>query len=180
MKERRKYKRVAIKVPVKWKTGKSVKRNLTGTVFFNTRNITRRGLFLKTNLLPKKGSYVILELKIRENSKPIRLEGKTVWIAKKTGQPHLYPGIGIKFKKPSSDDNKRLRAFLKNKFSNYHDAVKLQNMYIKLKDMASQLVELEESHPSAIHFKRVVDNAIGEIDDVAHILDKEINAIKKM
>lgn len=180
MKERRKYKRVAIRISVKWESEKFTKRNLADAVLFNTRNITQRGLFLKTNLRPRKGSHLSFELKIPKSSKPIRLKGKTVWLAKKTKQPHLYPGIGIKFEKPSPDDGKRLRTFLQNKFRNFRDAIELKNMYIKLKGMASRLVELEERHTSAIHFKRVVDNAISEIDDVAHILDKEINAVKKM
>lgn len=69
---------------------------------------------------------------------------------------------------------------MQNKLSNFRDACELKNMYIKLKTMASRLVELEERHLSATRFKRVLNNAINEIDDIAHLLDREINEIKKM
>ncbi len=180
MKERRRHKRIAIKTPVKWKSGRHIKERLADAFFLNTRNIAQAGLFLKTTLRPKRGSHIELELITRKRSKPIKLKGKVVWVAKKRSQLHLYPGIGIEFKETSRNERKKLNAFLHNKFNNLHDAFELKNMYIKLKDMASRLVELEERHSSARHFKRVLDNAISEIDDVAHILDREINEIKRM
>ena len=178
--ERRRDKRIGIKIPIKWKSERHITQNFANAFLFDTYNITRGGLFLKTTLRPKKGSRVELELKIPKTPKPLKLKGRVRWIAKKRRHPYLYPGIGIAFEKVPREDYKKLNIFLRNKFNNFRDATELKNMYIELKDMASRLVELEEKHASAIHFKKVVDNAINEIDDVAHILDKEINEIKEM
>ena len=179
MKERRKYKRIAIKVPIKWKIEKHQQKP-ADAFLFDTRNITQHGLFLKTTLRPKKGSRVELELKVHNDSRPLKLKGKIVWVAKKRDYPYLYPGIGIEFEKIPKGDYKELTTFLRYKFGNFRDALELRNMYLKLKEMASRLVELEERHSSAVHFKNVINSAINEIDEVAHILDKEINEIKKM
>ena len=129
---------------------------------------------------PKKGSRIELVLTLKRKSKPVKLKGKVVWIAKKSEHLHLYPGIGIEFKNIPQKEYKKLGVFMKNKLDNFRDARELKNMYIKLKDMASRLVELEERHSSATRFKKVLDNAISEIDEVAHILDREISEIKKM
>lgn len=59
----------------------------------------------------------------------------------------------------------------------YKDAKELKEMYLKLKEMAARLVELEESHTHAKHFRKVVDNAILEIDQVAHLLDREVGKV---
>lgn len=182
MKERRRYKRLAIKIPVTWEWEGGKKRNLADAFLFDAHNITTSGLFVKTPLQPrpKKGSRIKLEIGLNKEPKPIKLKGKVVWVAKKRKEPYLYPGIGIEFRNVPREEYKKLNAFIKNKLGNFRDARELKNMYIKLKNMASRLVELEERHLSATHFKKVLDNAISEIDDVAHILDREINEIKKM
>jgi hypothetical protein len=41
-------------------------------------------------------------------------------------------------------------------------------------------VELEECHPTAEHFRKVIDRAVAELDAVAHILDFEINELKNL
>ena len=179
-KEKRKYKRLAIKMPAIWEREGYKKRNLADAFLFDTRNITTAGLFLKTPLRPKKGSGINLTLNLNKISKPIKLKGKVRWVAKKREHPYLYPGIGIEFEDIPRKEYKRLNTFIKNKLGNFRDARELKDMYITLKNMASRLVELEERHSSATHFKKVLDNAISEIDDVAHILDREINEIKKM
>ena len=180
MNERRRYKRFAIKTPVAWRQEGYKKRSLTDAFLFNTHDITTAGLFLKTPSRPKRGSRIHLLLNLDKKTRPIRLKGKVIWIAKKRKHPYLYPGVGIEFEDVPQKEYKKLKVFIQNKLSNFRDARKLKNMYIKLKNMASRLVELEERHLSATHFKRVLNNAIGEIDDVAHLLDREINAIKKI
>jgi len=180
MKDRRKHKRISVITPVKWRIRKSRKQNFTDALLFDTRNVTKRGIFLKTLLRPKHGSTVELEFTPNNSSRPIKLKGKVVWIAKKQTHPRLAPGIGIKFEKMSREDFKKLNIFFRNKSANLRDAVKLKKMYLQLKNMASDLVVMEEKHASAVHFKSVLDNAISEIDTIAHILDKEINEIKKL
>ncbi len=178
--ERRRHKRLVIKVPIKWRLAKGTKQNVADALLFDTANITRRGLFLKTDLRPKVGSLIDLELTLNNCPRPIKLKGKVVWIAKLKSHPRLYPGVGIQFEKISQEDYKQLNAFLRYKFANFHDAMELKNLYLRLKNMASRLVELEERHASAVHFRNAIENAILEIDDVAHILDKEINEIKQL
>ena len=177
--ERRKYKRIAIKVPINWKIEKHQQKH-ADALLFDTQNITQHGLFLKTTLRPKKGSRIELELKVSNNLRPLKLKGKVAWVAKKRSHPYLYPGVGIEFAQIPKGDHKKLTTFLRYKFGNFRDALELRNMYLKLKGMASRLVELEERHSSALHFKNVIDSAINEIDEVAHILDREINEIKNM
>jgi Tfp pilus assembly protein PilZ len=180
MEEKRKYKRLVIKIPVKWRIGKHEKRSDADAFLFDTRNITTSGLFLKTTLRPKRDTCVDLRLSLDEKLKPLHLTGKIRWIASKRGHPYFYPGIGIKFDRLPPKKYQRLNNFIKKKLGNFRDAYELKDMYLKLKDMASRLVELEERHLTAIHFKKIIDSAIVEIDDVAHILDREINEIKKM
>lgn len=180
MKERRRAKRLAIRIPISWQWEGSKKENLTDAFLVNTQNITTSGLFLRSNLRPREGSLVKLELNLNNKSGPITLRGKVIWIANKKKQPYLYPGIAIKFEDIKQDCSKKIARFIKNKLANFRDANELKNMYLKLKAMASRLVELEERHSTVMHFKKVINNAIHEIDDIAHILDREINEIKKM
>ena len=180
MKERRRAKRLAIKMPVSWRQVGHKKQNIANAFLFDICNLTTSGLFLKTPIRAKKGSRIELELNLNQIPRPIILKGEVIWIANKKKQPRFYPGIGIKFENIPRDEFRKLNIFMKNKISNFRDARKLKNMYIKLKDMASRLVELEERHPTATHFKKVLDSAISEIDEVAHILDREINEVKKM
>ena len=53
-------------------------------------------------------------------------------------------------------------------------------MYLTLIDMGARLVELGERHPGAIYFKKAVDNAIKEISEVAHLIDREVSEIKNL
>jgi len=180
MKDRRRHKRFAIKIPLKWRSGSSSKKSISEVLLFDTHNVTRRGLFLKTNLRAKKGSHIELELNVAKGEKPIIIKGKVVWIAAKRKHSHLYPGIGIEFEKPRRKYYKKLNDYLRKKFENFRDALELKKMYLKLKDMASRLVELEERHSSAPHFKYVIEGAITEINGIAHLLDKEINEVKNL
>ena len=180
MEERRRHRRIAVKIPVRWKIKKGATQAPTDAFLFDTRNIARRGAFLRTSLRPQKGSPVELELNVRKGSAPIKVTGKIVWVAKKWPHSYLYPGIGIEFGKTAKENHKKLDTFLRNKFNNIRDAIKLKKMYLTLKGMASELVDLEERHASAVHFKKVLSDAISEIDEVAHMLDKEINEVKRL
>ena len=56
----------------------------------------------------------------------------------------------------------------------------LKRLYLQLKEMSARLLELEECHPTAEHFRKVISNAIFELDAAAHILDYEINELKHL
>ena len=180
MRDRRRTRRLAIKTPISWHFEGHKGRKLNNGFLFDAQNITASGLFLKTHLRPKIGTHLKLKFDLNNHRGPIKLKGKVVWVATKKKHSYRYPGVGIKFGKMDEEDRKRLNTFIKNKLSNYRDANELKNMYLSLKEMASRLVELEERHSTAMHFKRAIDCAVNEIDNVAHILDREINEIKKM
>jgi len=180
MKERRRSRRLAIKMPISWHREGHKGRNISNGFLFDAQNITTSGLFLKTGQRPKKGSHIELKLDINKGTRPIKLKGRVIWIARKKEHSYRYPGVGIKYENIPEAEHKRLKAFIKNKIGNFRDANELKNMYIRLKEMASRLVELEERHSTAIHFKKAIEYAISEIDNIAHILDREIDEIKKM
>jgi len=179
-KNRRRYKRLALKTPIIWKRiGNKVYKSCDA-ILLDVRNITPSGLFLKTPLKPKKGTGIELAIKNSNQNDLITIKGKVVWKASKKSHPYLYPGVGIKFIDMTPETYKKIKIFINHKLKNYEDAKKLKNMYADLKDMASSLVELEEKHSTASHFRKVIDNAIAEIDEVAHILDREIEEVKNL
>lgn len=59
----------------------------------------------------------------------------------------------------------------------YKEAKELKEMYLRLKEMAARLVELEELHPKARHFRGIIDHAISEMDNVAHLIDQEVGEV---
>jgi hypothetical protein len=88
--------------------------------------------------------------------------------------------MGIKIARIKRGDGIRIRDFLKEKFLNYRHALELKRMYLQLKEMGARLYELEESHIHAEHFRKVIDHAVKQIDDIAHILDREVWEIKSL
>jgi hypothetical protein len=109
----------------------------------------------------------------------ITTEGKVAWLAKERNRRY-YPGMGIEITKIDKEEAVRLKTFLRDKFRNYRHAIELKRMYLQLKEMAARLYELEESHAHAEHFRQVIDNAIKEIENIAHILDREVWEIKSL
>ncbi len=181
MNERRRFERLAIKIPVKWKMGGRHKKTTAPGFLLTTHNITKAGLFLGTSSpIPKKGDRVELGITLPGTRSPLWIKGIVVWRARKQSSAHFYPGVGIRFTRLDKKKSAILHRFIENKIRNFRDARELKHMYLTLKDMASRLVELEERHASATHFKKVITNAVNDIDEVAHILDREINEIKHM
>ena len=84
--------------------------------------------------------------------------------------------VALEFLQIQEDDRCFLLKFIHNK--NIKEAQELKRIYLKLKEMAGRLVEVEECHPTAEHFRKVIDHAVEELDTVAHILDFEINELK--
>lgn len=180
MKDRRLYKRLAVEVPIELKTENTKTRSATKAYLFNAKNIGEAGLFLQTPLKYKKNQQLEFTINTGEKIKSICIIGKVVWIARKEDHPYMYPGVGIKFEKISDKNRKNLKEFLKKRLKNYKDAKEMKSMYFKLKDMAAKLVTLEEAHPTASKFKKIIDKAVSEIDDAAHTIDREIIEIKKI
>ena len=111
---------------------------------------------------------------------PITAVGQVVWVAKKKSQPTHFPGMGIQLVEMSKIDQKRFNKFCAEKVASFKDAKELKSMYLYLKSLVSRLIELEERHEGAVHFKKAIENAIKELDEVAHLLDKETIEVKRL
>lgn len=176
---KRLHRRLALDVEVKWHRKKD-KSSSSKAYLFRTKNFAQHGLFLKTDKKFKMGMEMVLEFTLPTVSHPIDVIGEVAWIADKDKNPTYYPGIGVRFIKIDLDEKRELGKFLIRKFRNYKDAQELKKMYLTLIDMGARLVELGERHPGAIYFKKAVDNAIKEISEVAHLVDKEVSEIKNL
>ncbi|MBI4844982.1 MAG: PilZ domain-containing protein [Candidatus Omnitrophica bacterium] len=86
--------------------------------------------------------------------------------------------IGITFLDMAQDERNFLLEYVHQK--NLKEAKDLKKMYLRLKEMAARLVEIEECHPTAEHFRKVIERAVIDLDAAAHILDYEINELKNL
>ena len=86
--------------------------------------------------------------------------------------------LGIKFEEISDAEKALIMQFIRRR--NLKEAEELHKMYLELKTMVAHLVAVEESHPTAEHFHKVINGAIQELDDVAVMLGCEINELKDL
>lgn len=177
---KRRYRRLALDVEVKWHQKKDGRGGSSKAYLLRARNIAQHGLFLKTDRRFQLGRELDLEFWLPAISHPINVKGRVAWIADRKKNPTYYPGIGVGIIKISPEHKRELISYLNRKFRNYRDAQELKRMYLDLIDMGARLVELGERHPGAIYFKKAVDNAIKEISEVAHLIDKEVSEIKNL
>lgn len=56
----------------------------------------------------------------------------------------------------------------------------LKCMYLRLKEMAARLVEIEEMYPHAREFKNVINRAIIEMENASHLIDSEVRTVKAL
>lgn len=178
---KRLYRRLALDIEVKWhKVKNGGGAGSSEAYLLRTKNLAQHGLFLKTDKPFKLGREMDLEFILPTVTHPIRILGRIVWLADKNKNPTYYPGIGVRIIRIDPEDKKELIKYLDKKFRNYRDAQELKRMYLNLIDMGARLVELGERHPGAIYFKKAVDNAIKELSEVAHLIDKEVSEIKNL
>lgn len=147
--------------------------------FLEAKDMTQKGFFIKINKPFPIGTQLKIDLPFHDVSDQVTLEGKVAWIAKKS-QVGYYPGMGVAITKIKKGDSKKLREFLKSKFLNYRQALELKKMYHRLKDMGGRLYDMEQSHSHALHFKKVIGYAIKRIDNIAHMLDREVWEVKSL
>ena len=177
--DRRGSKRLVVSARVKvYRLDKKTHRMLSA-YFLEARDMTRKGFFVKTQKPLPVGTELKIEITIPDSSESIILQSKVAWIAKRS-QVGYYPGMGIAITKTERGDTKRMIEFLKKKFRNYHQALELKKMYHQLKEMGAKLYDMEQSHLHALHFKKVIDHTIKEIDNIAHILDREVWEVKRL
>jgi len=56
----------------------------------------------------------------------------------------------------------------------------LKCMYLRLKEMAARLVEIEEMYPHAKDFKAVINKAIIEMENASHLIDSEVRTLRAL
>lgn len=56
----------------------------------------------------------------------------------------------------------------------------LKCMYLRLKEMAARLIEIEEMYPHAKEFREVIDKAIIDMEDASHLIDSEVKKVRAL
>ena len=149
-----------------------------------TKNISCSGLFCDVDrFIPRETEIKVsmkLSLKIDEHivRKTINCPAKVVRIDPPNPRGDINYNIGVEFSSIREADRELLSKYIHKK--NIKEAKELKKIYLKLKQMAARLVEVEECHPTAEHFRKVIERAVEELDTVAHILDFEINELKNL
>ncbi|MEE9280569.1 MAG: PilZ domain-containing protein [Myxococcota bacterium] len=93
--ERRKLKRTVTRVPAAFEAG-----DLRGQGYI--KNVSKGGVFLRSKILPDRGSEVRLLFHTREGTK-VEVTGIVVWNTGEFGQPGVRPGFGVRFHDRSAE-----------------------------------------------------------------------------
>ncbi len=147
------------------------------------KDISCSGLFCRTNhyIAPKTELKVVLNIPICKDAKIEKKKfasfGKVVRIEPKVQSEGADYNLGISFDNISMAEKDLILRFIRQR--NFKESEELRDMYFELKKTITKLEALEESHPTAEHFCKVITQAITELDDVANSLDTEITEIKK-
>lgn len=106
---RRRFKRIDVSIPVKYKTGlSSDTKLLSGKIL----NMSGEGLFIYAKNTFPVATQIYLEIHLAGEKRTLTLTGIVIWLADKELQPHSYPGMGINFMNLSSDDAEEIIAFI--------------------------------------------------------------------
>lgn len=175
--ENRKHPRFVVFIPLEIKTDEFC-------ISTKTKNISCAGVFCEIDrFLPKDTEFdVLLQLSLlvdgHKVKKVVVCPSKLVRIDPPVKKDNGRYTVGIEFLKIEDKDRDFLLRCIRDK--NLKEAKELKKMYLRLKEMAARLIEVEECHPTAEHFRKVINKAIEELDAVAHILDFEINELKDL
>ncbi|UCD54883.1 MAG: PilZ domain-containing protein [Candidatus Omnitrophota bacterium] len=91
---RRRFKRIDINIPVRYKKGLSANTKLVkGKIL----NISGEGLFIHSKNTFPVSTQLYLEIEFGKKKELLTLMGAVIWLADKKLQPHAYPGMGISF-----------------------------------------------------------------------------------
>ncbi len=56
----------------------------------------------------------------------------------------------------------------------------LKCIYLRLKEMAARLIEIEQMYPHAKEFKEVINRAIIDMENASHLIDSEVMTVKAL
>jgi anti-sigma B factor antagonist len=95
---RRRFIRLDMDIPVTYKLSKGVSNNKKeGMYTGRMENISGAGLFLRSIHILPPGSEVSVGVMLEKDKDPRYFEGVVMWLADKSLQPELFPGMGIAF-----------------------------------------------------------------------------------
>ncbi len=117
--ERRKYERIALELPLDYRSNKFLQ-------FRKTKNISLNGIFLETENIEPAGTKVKLSFCFDEAGEVLESEGEVVWHRAQTEKKDEvgYPvGMGIRFTKLSILAYREIDKKLKIKSNNSGDAL---------------------------------------------------------
>ena len=90
---RRRFKRIDLSFPTRFKTGvSSTGKMLSGKAL----NLSGDGLFVHTKNTFPISTELYVEIDLESSKNPLVLTGTVIWLADKKLQPHAYPGMGIR------------------------------------------------------------------------------------
>ncbi|MFH1460697.1 MAG: PilZ domain-containing protein [Candidatus Omnitrophota bacterium] len=179
-KERREFSRYKVDFPL-------LIRGADFKIPAQVKDISCKGVFCQTQeFIPLKTKLeVVMDLSLAENRKRIQkyliCPAEVARIKPETKYSEYTSGdyeVGIAFSLLSKEEKDLILRFVRQK--NFKDAKTLSKMYLELKNLVRRLMQLEESHPTAKHFSRVIHRAIEELDSVSQILDSEIDELKTL
>ena len=113
VKEKRKFERVPLKVQVFVRD-----KEYNGTIYFYSSNISKKGMFLESELLLDEGTEFVFEFTLPSSPKFIRTKGKVVWVTRPGAvgvDINNPPGMGIEFVEISPDNEREVEAFIEKK-----------------------------------------------------------------
>lgn len=149
-----------------------------------TRNISCSGVFCDIDKYIPAKTKITVKIKLalivdgRKVKKILNFPAKIARIEQDKARKNTNFHVGIKFNNLRDKTRDYLVRFIQQK--NLKEAKQLKKMYLDLKEMEAKLIELEERHPTAKHFRKVIEKAVSELDTVAHILDYEITELRTL
>ncbi|MGB2706159.1 MAG: PilZ domain-containing protein [Candidatus Omnitrophota bacterium] len=106
---RRRFKRIDVNIPVKYKVGLSADSKLSkGKIL----NMGGEGMFILSKHTHPASTQLYMEIGFDKTKKPLALMGTVIWLADKELQPHSYPGMGVELVNIAKRTQEELIAFI--------------------------------------------------------------------
>lgn len=106
---RRRFKRIDVSIPIKYKAGLSSDNKLSRG---KALNISGDGLFIFSKRTYPASTQLYLEIGLGKTQKPSTLMGSVIWLADRELQPHSYPGMGVEFINMAKRSQKEIIEFI--------------------------------------------------------------------
>ena len=108
--EKREHPRAVVKIEIEFK-------HTIDFVSSYMLNISKGGLFIKTDEALPLDTIVFLRFTLPGDTKLIETEGKVVWCNTKGGKGYFPKGMGVKFLRLNPDDAEKINKFVEKHFA---------------------------------------------------------------